>query len=207
MEVKVSGQCATVCQYEDCTYVGMHGGNIDRIDKNGVRTKGFIKLTSHVTSIQAHRDTLYSLMAGNPCVVYVHDLSGQLITTWNHPDTASWGNKIALVSEQLVVADRKGKRLTVYTPFGQALRHVELPQISSGFLSICAAGRDCVILSDYATSRVCKVDLNSGDVLWMSTEVSGPLGVVCYGSSYALVTKQDNLTNIWVLDLQTGLCL
>ena len=204
-EIKVSGQCATACQFDDFTYVGMHGGNIDRIDKAGGRTKGFIKLSSHVTSIRAHKDTLYTLMAGNPSVVYVHNLSGQLISSWSHPDNGFWGSKIAIVNDQLVIANRKTKRLTLYSPFGEVMRQVDVSQISNGFVSICESGRDSVIVSDYATSRVFKVNINSGDIVWMSSKVSGPLGVTCYGGSHVLVTKQDNRTTIWVLDIHTGM--
>ena len=129
------------------------------------------------------------------------------INSWNHPGICGdLGNRMVVTQNQLVVADVTNHRLTIYSLTGQLIRHVDCPQISTRWVSICVSpsNPDVIIVSDNDSSRVFAVNLTSGVVLWTNSDIRYPQGIVSYGSEYVLVTNRSTTTNIWILNVNTG---
>ena len=72
-------------------------------------------------------------------------------------------------------------------------------------MAIC--GVDSVVVSDYGSNSVFRVNIDSGEVMWTSKHVQEPEGVVCYKNRYVLVTNCNTDTRIWILDADTGMSL
>jgi len=126
------------------------------------------------------------------------------VTSWSHHDSSDRVNKLAIVDDQVVAPDRHSKRLTIYSLTGEVIKHVPCPLLSNSVTAICAVDRHCLVVSDYGSSQVFKLDLTTEKVIWTCKDVSQPQGVTCYRSKYILVTNQSSKTTIWILDVETG---
>ena len=148
-EIKVGNYCNTVCHYKGYTYVGLENGAIHRIDDQGNVTSEFIKLAKYVLSIRAHDDQLFILMYDQPYKILVYDLNGSHIRTWDHADRngSFYGNKISIVQNQLAIPDVTNKRITLYTPAGEVIRHIQCDEISNTYVSMCECDDNSVIIS------------------------------------------------------------
>jgi len=205
--VDVSNLCWSVCKYEDNTYVGLYGGaGIDRIDESFSVSKSFISLTNYIFGVTVHRNKLYAVecISKTNWVVHVYDLTGKQVTSWSHHDNSVYVNKLAIVDDQVVVPDRRSKWLTIYSLTGEVIKHVSCPLLSDSNTTICAVDRYCVVVSDYGSSQVFKLDLTTEKVIWTCKDVRLPEGVTCYRSKYILVTNSSSKTTIWILDVETG---
>jgi len=207
--VDVSDECYSVCKYEGKAHVGLSSGaGIDRIDESFSVSKSFVSVTNCVSGITACNKQLYTLVYvsnNNPrWAVHVYDLTGKQVTSWSHHDSSQYVNKLAIVDDQFVVPDRGNKRLTIYSLTGEVIKHVSCPLLSSLTVAICAADRYCVVVSDWGSSQVFKLDLTTEKVIWTCKDVSEPEGVTCYRSKYILVTNCSSKTTIWILDVETG---
>jgi len=204
--VDVSSYCSSVCKYEGNTYVGLYGEGIDRIDESFSVSKSFVSLTSFVSGVTVHRNKLYALelISNTNWVVHVYDVTGKQVTSWSHHDSSEYINKLAIVDDQVVVPDRHSKRLTIYSLTGEVIKHVSCPLLSISNTAICAVNRHCVVVSDYGSSQVFKLDLTTEKVIWTWKDVFRPQGVTCYRSKYILVTNPSSKTTIWILDVETG---
>ena len=124
-EISVRFTCITMCHYKGYTYVGLQSGAIDRIDDQGNVTSAltFIQLANPIISIRAHNDQLFILMYDQPYKIFVYDLNGSHIRTWDHPDRNGncFGNKISIVQNQFAIFDVTNKRVTLYTPAGEVI--------------------------------------------------------------------------------------
>lgn len=217
-QVDLGSACHILCQYKDHTYVALHdGGGIDRIDDQGNVTSQFIKTSGTVVSIRAHNDRLYSLVKDRSAEAIlglisirepklcVHDMKGQLITAWDHADilfTGLQGNRIGIIEEKIAVMDAENHRITHYMPNGDIARHISCPQINIDCKAMCEAGGGSVIITDCALSKVFKLSLKSGELEWLSEHVREPLGVICYGEDYVLVTSGYH--QVWILNIADG---
>jgi len=206
--VDVSSSCYSVCKYEGSTYVGLNNGvGIDRIDESFSVFKSFASVTNFVPGVAVHRNKLYALQytSSTNWVVHVYDLTGKQVTSWSHHNSSEYINNLAIVDGQVVVPDRGNKRLTIYSLTGEVIKHVSCPLHSSNYsTAICAADKHCVVVSEYGSSQVFKLDLTTEKVIWTCKDVSQPLGVTCYKSKYILVTNFSSKTTIWILDVETG---
>ena len=70
---------------------------------------------------------------------------------------------------------------------------------------IATCGDNSIVISDTLTGVVGRIDLDDGEILWTSTHVSEPEGVVCYKNRYVLVTNRNREAKIWILDVDPGL--
>jgi len=68
---------------------------------------------------------------------------------------------------------------------------------------MCAVDNLSVVVSDYLTSIVFKVNIPSGEVEWTSLDVPNPGGVTYHGGR-VFVTNRSNTTRVWILDVNTG---
>jgi len=206
--VPVSSHCTSVCSYEGNTYAGLNKGlwegRVDIIDENNQLSREIVGVGNSVYSVAVYKDRLYTLVHDNPYRITVHDLTGKLITSWNHTD--EWGgyiNKLAVVSDQVVIPDRQNKSLTVYSLTGKVIKHIKCPLLSPNLVSMCAVDNLSVVVSDYQTSKVIKVNIPSGEVEWTSRDVPYPEGVAYHGGR-VFVTSLSNTTRVWILDVNTG---
>jgi len=204
--VDVSRNCWPVCSYEGNTYVGLIG-EVDRVDENYNVTQSFATVSDYVFGLTAYKDQLYTLVrdSKNNWKVEVYDFSGNQVTSWTHSDINSgYINKLVIVDDQVVVPDRQSKRLTIYSLAGEVINQVPCSLLSNNCVTICAADRHCVVVSDYYSSQVFKLDLTTEKVIWTYKDVTNPQGVTCYRSKYILVTNLNSKTTIWILDVKTG---
>jgi len=204
--VDVSNLCYSVCSYEGNTYVGLHGGRVARVDENYNVTLSFVTVNDYVFGLTAYKDQLYSLVrvGSNNWKVEVNDFSGNQVTSWTHSDIRGYSNKLVIVDDQVVVPDRLSKRLTIYSLTGEVIKQVSCFLHSKNWVAICAADIHCVVVSDYNSSQVFKLDLTTEKVIWTCKDVNNPQGVTCYRSKYILVTNRSSKTTIWILDVKTG---
>ena len=165
-QVNVGGKRTAVCQYKGYTYLGCSNGAVDRIDEDGNVTESFIKLTNWVTGIIAHEDRLYTLMYGKPYTVYVHDLSGQQLHSWIHEHRGNYtARALAIINNELIIADRTNKRFTIYTLTGEHVRKIPCDLITENYLTICHAADDSILVANVtATPMLYRVNLTTGDV-------------------------------------------
>ena len=160
---------------------------------------------SYVTSIQAYNEELYVWFALKD-LVSVYDMTGTLRRSWKHCCQSKDYNKLRVVSDKVVVSSAQDQALTVYDLQGQPVKQIKCPNISNtgGYKAMAVCGDDSVIVSNYNTSSVFRVNIDSGEVMWTSKHVQYPQGVVCYKNRYVLVTNCNPDTRIWILDADTG---
>jgi len=207
--VPASSYCSSVCSYQGNTYVGLWGEGVAIIEESNQSCRKFITTTDSVDSVSVYKDRLYtlegSIIYGIPYKVSVHDLTGKLITSWtlsDIPDTWCF-NKLAVVNDQVVILDGEKRRLVVYSLTGEVQKHINCPLLSTSKVSLCAVDDLSVVVSNYESSKVFKVNISSGEVEWTTEHVTRPLGVAfCKGRVYVANFSTD--TRVWILDGNTG---
>lgn len=208
-EVKTAYSCNTVCQYKGFTYAGLGGGAIDRIDSQGKITKAFIKVPMHVFGIRAHKDRFYILMHDDRYLstIYVYALNGTRVNSWNHAEiSSSYGNRMIMNNEDLVVGDWLGKQIIIYTLTGTIKCKVPLGDYITpqNDVAMAAVDKDSVAISDKKTSTVTLISLVDGTVIWKSTAVKFPLGIVLHDNSHLLISSEVDQSKFHVLDISNG---
>ena len=207
-QVTVGGHTTAVCHYKGYTYVGCTNGAVDRIDEGGNVTSSFIKLTYCITGIIAYEDRLYMLMKSSPYTVYVHDLTGQQLHSWNHGDSGNYSARaLAIINNELIIADRKNMRFTIYTLTGEHVRDLPCDLINNHYLTICPAGDNSILVANYdANPELFRVNLTTGNIEWRLDRVSQPIGVLMYSKDVALVTSYNSTTQvkIWIQNVDSG---
>ena len=202
--VKVSDWCRSVCSYKGKVYAGCSGGHVDMIDENYEITKSFIYVGIAVNGVRVYNDKLYLLVYtdGEPSFkVSIYNLSGGFIKSWVHKgENSSSLSKLVLISNQVIIPDRTNKRLTIYSLDGDIIKYIPLA-ISDGSTSICSLGTDSVIVTDWESSKVFRVNISTSELLWTSTAVTNPLSVTCYGEDYLIVGSSKKLS---LLNAGTG---
>ena len=201
--------CYTVCRHKGVTYVGLNDGSINRIDASGKLT-AFIKFPRQIHTIRAYQDRLYILLAKQSSI-YVYNLEGQQVSSWEHADTAGTclGNKLCIANGQIFVNDLSNQRITVYDLNGNVLKHIQCLSLAKGatYASVCWAGNNCVMITTYNPARILKFNLVTQTILWTKTLSEAPYCVA--STSHAVLVSGDGMSGIWitVLNPQNGLCL
>ena len=210
-EIRVGHACTAVCHYKGYTYVGLDNGSVDRIDDQGSVTSAFIELPNTVISIRALNDQLFILTYNKPYKMYVFDLNGSQIHTWNHIwnhhdiNENPFGNKISIIKNQIAVADVSNKRITLYTPAGEVIRHIQCAEITTHTrVSMCECDYNSVIISCLITAKVFKFNLTSGAVEWTNTDITAPTTVRCYGQYVLVSGEYIRTTQIRIINSNTG---
>ncbi|XP_067944873.1 uncharacterized protein [Watersipora subatra] len=193
----------SVCLHEGVTYVGLHNGTVSRINSNYKLRDSFISTSGIVESISLHENRLYILSRSKPRTVSVYDLSGGVITTWQHPYHGSYCSMLSVAAGNVVVADPPNKRLTIYSLTGKTLRNISCPLLSNNQVSICAGHGDDVIIADFETQKVFRFNITTGNVVWTFTHPNPPQGLVCYGDYILVAAYSSNI--IYTLSYATGL--
>ena len=197
----------TVCHHRGNTYLGLESGKVVKIDADDNVTP-LIVCRMKVLAIRATDNSLFVLQNGSPYTVCVYDLCGQLDTSWDHTDFQAGynnGSKLALRKDQVVIADRQNQQIVIYSERGNVEKQIPCPNIRSKNLStMCEAGQDHIIFTNYHQSNVFKLNLTSGEVEWTCTEIPRPEGVACCGRDYVIVHNYTGPERIWILNQKTG---
>ncbi|XP_067944403.1 uncharacterized protein [Watersipora subatra] len=192
----------SVCQHEGVTYVGLLNGTVSRIDTNYKLHNSFISTSGRVESISIHANKLYILARSKPRTIGAHDMSGRVITTWQHPYHGSCCSMLTVAASNVVVADPPNKRLTIYSLTGETLRNVSCPLMSNNQVSVCTGQGDNVIIADYETKKVFRFNITTGNVMWTFTHPNPPQGLVCYEDYIVVAAHNSNI--ICALSYATG---
>ena len=203
IELPESPYC--VCQYKGSTYVGLYNNTVARIDSNYKLYESFITCSGPVCSIVIYKDLVYMLLytGSQPRIVRVCDMSGREVTQWSHTCHTYASNVLTIVSDQVVIADQPNKRITVYSLTGQILRHVPCSLLCNDYGFMCAVDDCSVVYSDYKSSKVFRVNINTGHVMWTCSDIVKPQGITCDGRRYVLVASY-HCSTVHVLDIKTG---
>ena len=199
-----------VCRYKGFTYVGNVNNKVHRIDQDGNVTESFIKLPGIPAGIIAHEDRLYILVVGQPHLVHVYDLNGTQLHTWNHEDRCTLpylSRALTIVNNQLVIADRTGKRFIIYSLTGKTTHSVKCDLIGENEVSLCFSEGDSILVTNYLTKpHLYKFNLTSGAVEWRSDETAEPTVITKLNRKLALVCKdgQSKQTKLSLHDINTG---
>ena len=113
--VQTSAYVRAVCHYKEITYLVTDHCTVETIDSDfNIKTLVSMDKRRHPHGISIHEDRIYVLLSrwDGPNTINVYDVSGQLITHWNRTDSCM-NNRLAIVSNQIVVPDNKNKQLTV----------------------------------------------------------------------------------------------
>ena len=204
--VQLPARPLSVCHYKGSTYVGLENNTVARINSNYQLYESFITCSNPVESVVIYKDLVYMLLwTGSVShIVRVCDMSGRQTAQWNHSCTAGWCcNVLTIVSDQVVIADPPNNRITIYSLTGQILRHVPCSLLTEGVEVMRAVNDSSVVVSDRLSSLVFRFNITTGDVMWTYKDVSGPLGVTCYGRRYVLVAI-NGCNIVKMLNLETG---
>jgi len=199
--VEVGGYPMSICSYQGKVYVASSTG-LDVVVKHKLLSEKLIS-SSHLyaDSVAAHRDRLYISNSINSLVT-VYNLRGEKLFDWTHNRSRS---NLVVVGNKIVVADTQNQILSVYSLTGEAITQLHVP-ISQGYgttILICVIDNSSVVVSDYKTAKVFKVNISSGEVEWTSEHVGNPQGVA-YHRGRVLVADRGARMTISVLDVETG---
>jgi len=186
------------------TYVGGNNG-VKRVNKNHrvILTFFFGIDEKHcVLSISVHNDRIYTFSTDS--TVRVHDLEGRFITSWIHKAKSKFTNQLAIINNQIVIPDRPNKTLVFYSLNGEVVKTLLCSLLTDTIVYLSDADNNSVIISQYDSSLVYKVDTSSGDIIWQCKDVAAPRGVTCYGDEFVLVADYPKSTPLCVLSLHTG---
>jgi len=194
----------SVCSYQGKVYVGSSGGVEVFAENKSLGEKLICPYQTSIYGIAAHRDRLYILIHQNSNVhsVAVYNLTGRQVFQWYHNGSRS---KLVVVGDQIVMADTQNQALSVYSLTAEVIKQLHVP-ISQGYgttISICAIDNSSVVISNYETAKVFKVNISSGEVEWTSEHVGNPQGVA-YHRGRVLVADRGARMKISVLDVETG---
>ena len=145
---------------EDNIYVGQCGyDNLLRynLDLSGRRV--FVRSSSSVASTQTYKDELFVWLADIDRI-NVYDLDGKLKRSWEH----YLFKTVRVLSNKVVALDNHALR--VFDLQGQPVKQIECPGISSCRVKAMAvAGDGSVIISNFRSGKVFRVNVDSGEVM------------------------------------------
>jgi len=132
---------------------------------------------SYVTSISVYNDRIYTISTDT--TVRVHDLEGRSITSWTPITHLS--DQLVIINNQVVIPDEPNSTLVFYSLNGEVLKRIPLRFLFTDTPARMSAGdNNSIIISQYDSSLVYKIDTSSGDIIWQCTDVAKPCGVTCY---------------------------
>ena len=195
----------TVCHYKGVIYLGTDNWTVETIDSDfNIKTLVSLAKGKYTDGISIHEERIYVLVSGRGLyTINVYDLSGQLITQWNRTDSC-WETRPAIVSNQIVVPDCENNQLTVYSLTGEVIKHITCPQLSGNRLISASAGaveNNSIIVTDYNTSKVFKVNISTEETVWTCNDVAKPEAVAIYGKDYVCVGSKGKIS---FLNINTG---
>ena len=200
--VQTSAFVRAVCHYKEVTYLGTDNHAVETIDSDfNIQTLASLGGNSVLYNISIHEERIYVQLSGEFwCTLNVYNLSGELITKWIRTDRCD-STRPAIVSNQIVVPDYEENQLTVYSLTGELIKHISCPQLNSA-ASACAVDKNSIIITNYETSAVFKVNISTEEAVWTCNDVAEPEAVAIYGKYYVCVGSKKKIS---FLGINTGL--
>jgi len=187
------------------TYIGGNNG-VKKVNRNYKLAENFLfrlKDSGFVWTISVHNDRIYTLSSDS--TVRVHDLEGKFITSWTYTDDKlKLVNHLAIINNLIAIPNRLNKTLIFYSLNGEVVNTLPCPLLTDTPVCLSAADNNSIIISQYESSLVYKVDTSSGDIIWQCKDVTEPLGVTCYRDEFVLLAHNTKPATLCVLSLHTG---
>ncbi|XP_067932355.1 uncharacterized protein [Watersipora subatra] len=199
--VATSSHCRAAVVFGSKIYAGLYNEPIVVIDKAGKATNLFPSTSTNCDCIIVHKERIYALIIGTKALIFVYNMSGQVITSWELIDSTPF-TKMAIVNDWLVVPDRTRKLLTVFTLTGLKVNNIPCEFLFNTHICMCSMSDSSVAISVHKSGEVHRIDVVKGHVLW-TAKVANAEGVTFYGNKYLLVASEDCNT-IKVLSEATG---
>ena len=193
--VETSASVYAVCHYNGVTYLGTENCAVETIDSDfNIKTLVSLDDDMYPFSISIYKERIYVLVSDieSSYTINVYDLSGQVITQWDRTDSC-WDTRIAIVFNQIVVPDYNNQQLTVYSLTGEVIKHISCPELSDA-TSVCAVDNNSIIVTDYNTSKVFKVNISTEETVWTCNDVAKPKAVTIYGKDYVCVGSKGKIS-------------
>ena len=209
-EVKIGHNCYAVALHEDIIYVGNGlNGHISRILPDYTVEPSYIKVSGDANGIVIDsRDIIYILSFQRAYwTVFTHQLTTKAtLKNWQHYDNCRYTNGLALVGDKIIVPNRQNDILTVYRTSGSLSKTIYCHNLlGDGAVSICSFGDDSVIVSACSTFRVFRVNVLSGERMWIYHHRTHPGGVVPCGPKYIILADlPSDLTSFVVIEGKFG---
>lgn len=207
--VELEGKPTSVCHYKEYTYtsLGSLSKSVPRIHLNGHVDNEFIKLEGNCRGLVVGNDLLHVLTRSPTAKVLTYNFDGRLImgrATETHEYTAT--KFVITVDNKIVIVNQRDKQFVIFGSAMELERQVPCTTIpcENSAMSIAVIDYESVVISDFSSSKVSKVSLIDGHVIWTSDRVPYPQGVVCYKGHYVLVTNCEPDCKIWILDAKSG---
>lgn len=207
-------RCSSVCSsHKGITYVRPESGSgIYRINEHyQVDT---ILENEIIQSFTVYNGKIYALIVDSraDCEVRVYNLDGNRENRdrpWIHAAYRAGSTcQLTIVDNQVVILNVAKKEITTYSLAGEVLRsRISCPLPSQNpAIYICAAGKNCLAVSDYDSSQVFKFDLTTEKVINWTCKPIIPRGVTYYRDRYLLVTDVGTKPTVYIglLDVQPG---
>ena len=161
-----------------------------------------------VVSVRAHQDRLYILTQNSKFFIYT--LDGKLIRHLDRGTTNTWGNKICIINDQIIVADPARKHLQFYSPEGNTIQTISVPSLpdNSGYFSITPLGTNSLIVAS-SQGTIFTINRHTGQVIWTSSHKFTDTAVVALGDDTVLLSganynAKSSEILIKVLNITTG---
>ena len=160
-----------------------------------------------VSSLQVYNHEIFVFCAARKYhQVMVFDLSGKDLRSWSHMGNSNRYTMLRVVSDQVIVPSDELGSLCVYSLDGKLLKKIKCPVTKDSWKTMAICGDNSVIVCDCGEngSVVFRVDINSSQVVWISSDIDTPLGVVCYKEKFVLIASYNKDTSILILDAENG---
>ena len=147
------------------------------------------------------------MMAQSSHFIFVCDIKGQLLVKWTHSDSVVpyYTNSLTIISDQLVVADRTHKEVTVYSLKGETLRRIPCPLLGNQMVSFSPLDDSSIVVADYENSLVFRMNIRTGQIVWKRVDIPSPPGITCHKHYLAVAGCITN--TIQLLDVTNGTLL
>ena len=209
-EVKVSHKCFSVCRHKDKTYVGNgFRSNVDRILADYKLERSFIQIEGDVDAMAVDsRGVLYTLSyESSEWEIYMHVAeTGAYAGSFSHADTTCWSLGLAIVGDRVIIPNRTMSIITVYKATGSYMKSIGCDgMLGSHGVAICAFETDSVIVSSEDSRKVFRVNIDTGEKLWVYQHDSKPGGVSPCGPDYVIMADMTSeCPKFTILDAKSG---
>ena len=191
-----------ICVAAGNSYVGLDNATVCKIDSDYTLHDSFISSSGPVESIVAQNDRLYTLSFSNPLEVNLYDMSGEHLTSWQHPRHQCLSNMMTIVADEIVIVDSTKRQVTAYSLNGSLQRHMACSLLHPGQISVCSFDITSVVVSVYKKSTVFRFDVSTGEVMWTVSGLEFPLAIMEF-NGYILLTQRYQ-QSISILNGSTG---
>ena len=211
-EIDLESECISACLYRGHIYVGLKSGKVVKFDKQN-QVSVFVGLEHKICSIRGFRGRIFILTgcASKPYTLYVYNLEGHRLASWNYSTDSRYceGNKLVINDQFVSVIDQASRKILTYSHSGHKLSEIQCPHLrdtGDSEVVLCYGPSSSIIVSHCDRDEVFQLNMQTGKVEWMCKDVvSNPQGVTRYGDKYLLVTnKRSDRTTLWILDINTG---